>query len=460
MSRAFACAAAPIQGNLFHGIRGKWSMKRAFEKAATSLVLIVLVALGVRSGFAWSQARKIPDEVIGVVPFQTETGHIAYSVASGKGYSSPYERDTGPTAWLTPVYPLLVAGIFKVFGVYTRASFVAAIALNILFSAATCVPIFYLGRRLAGIGIGALAAWMWALFPNAVMIPFEWVWDTSLAALLAATLVWATAELAKRKPWRDWIAYGLLWGLALMTNPALGAALPLLLGWLIWVERRNPAPSDAERHQRAWVRPTVALSLAILCCVPWTVRNFLVFHRFVPLRSNLGFELYVGNNENYDEHRRGLPAAITDEREILRYLRMGEMPFVDEEMHKATEFMRTHPRVEVELTAKRIVAFWIGTAQPIAAFRSTDSWLARTVLLGNFLTWLGAIGGIVILFWRRNLYAFPLAAFVAAVPLLYYITHTSLRYRHPMDPIVLLLTAVALGTILGGGEFSTWRKSH
>jgi hypothetical protein len=129
-------------------------------------------------------------------------------------------------------------------------------------------------------------------------------------------------------------------------------------------------------------------------------------------------------------------------------------------MHKATEFMRTHPRVEVELTAKRIVAFWIGTAQPIAAFRSTDSWLARTVLLGNFISWLGAVGGIVILFWRRSPYAFPLASFVVTVPVLYYITHTSLRYRHPMDPIVLLLTAIALGTISGRGELSTWRKSH
>jgi Dolichyl-phosphate-mannose-protein mannosyltransferase len=434
-------------------------MKRAFEKAATSLLLILLVALTVRVVFAWSQAIKIPDSVIGIVPFQTETGHIAYSVASGKGYSSPYERDTGPTAWLTPVYPLLVAGIFKVFGIYTRASFIAAISLNILFSTAACVPIFYLGRRVAGIGVGALAAWMWALFPNAVMIPFEWVWDTSLAALLAAVLLWTTMELAERQGWRDWIAYGLLWGLALMTNPALGAALPFLLGWLIWAAAKNsPINNPSIRVRQTALRAAAALGLTLLCCVPWTVRNFVVFHRFIPLRSDLGFELYVGNNENYDEHRRALPATITDEREILRYLRMGEMPFVDEEMRKATEFIRTHPRVEAELIAKRVVAFWIGTAQPIAAFRSTDSSLARAILVGNFLTWIGAIAGVVILFGNRNFYAFPLAAFIAVVPAIYYVTHTSLRYKHPIDPIVLVLTAVALGTIFKKGEMS-WGKS-
>ena len=160
-------------------------MRQIFRKAATSLFLIVVVALGVRLGFAWSQIRKIPPEIISTVPFQTETGHIAYSLASGKGYAAPFQRDSGPTAWLTPVYPLLVAGIFKVFGIYTGASFFAAISLNILLSSAACVPIFYAGKRVAGLGIASGAAWLWALFTNAIMIPFEWIWDTSLAAPLA-----------------------------------------------------------------------------------------------------------------------------------------------------------------------------------------------------------------------------------------------------------------------------------
>ncbi len=50
-----------------------------FRKAATSLLLIVLVAVGARLAFAWNQSRQIPAEVLRTVPFQTETGHIAYS---------------------------------------------------------------------------------------------------------------------------------------------------------------------------------------------------------------------------------------------------------------------------------------------------------------------------------------------------------------------------------------------
>jgi hypothetical protein len=92
-------------------------MRTAINKAATSLVLIVFVAVGTRVAFAWSQARRIPGDVLAAASFDQETGSIAKSVASGKGYSSPYNRDTGPTAWLAPVYPLIVAGTFKVLGV-------------------------------------------------------------------------------------------------------------------------------------------------------------------------------------------------------------------------------------------------------------------------------------------------------------------------------------------------------
>jgi hypothetical protein len=109
---------------------GKKSEKEhMLRRLATSLVLIAAVAFGARVVFAWHQIAQIPRDVVGTVPFQTETGHIAYSLATGKGFASPFQRDSGPTAWLAPVYPLVVAGIFKIFGVYTHGSFFAAISL-------------------------------------------------------------------------------------------------------------------------------------------------------------------------------------------------------------------------------------------------------------------------------------------------------------------------------------------
>ena len=233
------------------------------------------------------------------------------------------------------------------------------------------------------------------------------------------------------------------------TEPASPAAPPrkkphfsFLLAWLAY--RLTKRDAQHPRHSSDVAKPLLAVALALLCCVPWTVRNYVVFHRFIPLRSGLPFELYIGNNENYDERRSGLPPTITFEREVLRYLKLGETPFMDEEKRKAFAFIATHPRVELTLIAKRFVAFWIGTAQPIQAFVENDSLLLRAILIGNFLTAIGAPFGIVILFIRRNPYAFPLATFPIIFPIIYYVTHTSLRYRHPLDPVLLMLTAIAL----------------
>src|ERR1700690_4284378 len=74
--------------------------------------------------------------------FGWEMGRIGRSIALGQGFSSPYEGHTGPTAWEPPLYPFLIAGVFKVFGIYTVASALVLLSVNSLFSALTCIPIF------------------------------------------------------------------------------------------------------------------------------------------------------------------------------------------------------------------------------------------------------------------------------------------------------------------------------
>lgn len=406
------------------------------RNVATSLVLILCVAFAARMTFLWDQQRKVPPGVLQIVAFENETGNIAQSLAEGKGFGSVFRRDTGPTAWLAPVYPLLIAGVFKIFGIFTLRAFFAAAFLNIAFSTAACVPIFYAGKRIAGVGVASRAAWLWAVFPNAIIIPFEWIWDTCLSALLAATILWVTLKLAESRRLRDWCGYGLLWGFALMTNPSLGSLLPFLLGWAAYRARRQ-----GKLHLR---NPALAMSVIILCCLPWTARNYVQFHRFVPLRSSFPFELWIGNNEIFDLHTVNAPMRITRYEEIREYGQLGENAFLQKKWREATHFIRTHPGLELQLTGKRFVSNWTGLETPIKGFLETDSNLARGILLANVFAALGALLGIVALCKGNSGFAFPAAVFPVVFPCVYYITHSSLRYRHPIDPVVLLLTAIAV----------------
>ncbi|HEX4543992.1 MAG TPA: hypothetical protein VH114_12550, partial [Candidatus Acidoferrum sp.] len=179
----------------------------------------------------------------------------------------------------------------------------------------------------------------------------------------------------------------------------------------------------------------------------WTVRNYVVFHRLVPLRSNFPLELYIGNNNNYATRQFVWPPRITKERELLRYFQLGEMAFMDEEMRKALDFIRAHPKIELELTAKHFVAFWTGLPEPVQSFFSTDSLLVRMLLVCNTVAGIGGLLGMAVLIWKRSVYAFPAAAYPVVFPWVYYVTHPNLRYRHPIDPVVLLLVAIAVGSL-------------
>ncbi|HKV25898.1 MAG TPA: glycosyltransferase family 39 protein [Candidatus Acidoferrum sp.] len=406
------------------------------RRAATSLALILLVALGVRAGFAWSQIRKIPQRALAIAPFEQEAGNIAYALAEGKGFSNVFRQETGPTAWLAPVYPLLVAAAFKIFGVFTANAFFACVGLNILFSSATCVPIFYAGKRIWRLGAGAGGAWLWAIFPNAILIPFEWVWDTSLSALLGALLLWTTLLVVESKRTRDWCGYGLLWGMALLTNPALGALLPFLL---VWAAVRGD-------EQGAWrsKRARLALAMTALCCVPWTMRNYVAFHRFIPLRSNFAFELWLGNNDIFDPTATNGRMTITRAEEASRYAELGETAYMAEKWTLAISFIETHPQLELELTGRKFVAFWTGTESPLKVFFRSHSIFIQWILFVNVLTAAGGLLGIFILWRKRTGYAFPAAIFPVIYPCVYYLTHADLRYRHTIDPVVCLLAAIVL----------------
>ncbi|MGH9535117.1 MAG: hypothetical protein ACRD2E_09685 [Terriglobales bacterium] len=432
----FAAAGPPDRSG---GGRGAWY-------AVASLPVILSAAAVIRIVAAWEYTRHFSHHALGVLPFLFEPGNIAYALVSGQGFASPLRVPSGPTAWVAPLYPGLLAALFHLFGVYTFGAFVAAVALNIALVTLACWPLYALGRRVGGVRVAAVAAWLWALYPNAILLTYESMWGDCLSALLAITALWAVVALtdAKAVSWGHGAAYGLLWGAILLTNPTLAVLLPLWLGWSLW-RRRSRAVGPAR-----WRGPAIALAVAILTAVPWTVRNYRALHAWIPVRSDLGLALWLGNNPRAPFLWRGQQHPIDDAQQRAMFLRQGEVAYMHRKLRLAVSYMAGHPAREAALTWYRFLAFWSGGSPfPLRSLRGFRSAWDRYVLLFDLLAGLAALGGMVRLFRRGSPYAFPLAVVPLVVPWAYYLTLAVPRYRLPVDPAVLLFAALCFSQQLG-----------
>src|ERR1700688_3734161 len=109
--------------------------------------------------------------------FGWEAGRIARAVATGHGYADPFLGPSGPTTRIPPLFPLVLAGVFKLFGVYTALSAWMILAIDSVFSAATALAVYEIAARCYDAlparsdrryPIALWSAWLWALYPAAI----------------------------------------------------------------------------------------------------------------------------------------------------------------------------------------------------------------------------------------------------------------------------------------------------
>jgi 4-amino-4-deoxy-L-arabinose transferase-like glycosyltransferase len=347
---------------------------------------------------------------------------------------------TGPTVWFTPIYPYFVAGIFKIWGIYTAMSRIIIQTLNCAFAALTIIPIYSITKRTFGEGAAIGAAWVWVFMPAAFFYPIEWIWDTTLIALFFALIFWATLAMREKTGLLPWAAYGGLWLVGVLINPSILSLFPFLVGWVVWNARKAGIP---------WVKPAAAALLVFtIGLVPWTVRNYRVFDRLIVLRSNFGLELWLGNNSHViktmsqSEHPNDNPA------EGQKYKRVGEIAYMADKQHEALVFMRTHPQDTLKFAFYRFEETWLGiTDSPADVWAIANPTIRALVVFNSLLSLLCLVGA---LYAHRAHHpdALPYVMVLLIFPLVFYITHSSQRYRFPIDPIMVVLAVSAVAHLL------------
>jgi len=391
--------------------------------------------------------------------FGFEGGRIARSLVTGQGYANPFNGTSGPTAWLPPLYPLLIALAFKVFGLYTNAAAFFILACNSLFSAlvapavyeiaARCFDAQGIARRASKIAapVAMWSAWLWALYPAFLQYAIHWIWEMSLTTCLFAwTLVLALRlrrigqhEQAETNAWRDlihWALFGLLWGLIALSNASLLLVFPATILWVLF-----PAKSHEEKHatefERGILGATAACMVFALTLLPWVLRNERTMHAFIPTRDNFGVELYQSSLFYHDIYEWGQAVPLdTRNPEYKLYASMGEVAYARMRGEQGKANLRAQPGVFLKLTAERVEGFWIGIAHP-ADKHPVGEWLR----LVNYC-FLSAAGlmGLGLMLRRRVPGAWLFAAVFGLVPVAYYVVTVQARFRHPIEPLIAVLT--------------------
>ncbi len=400
-----------------------------------SLVLAVLAAFVVRLIVVAFVYRGFLDPGRDHWEFGFEVGMIARSIATGHGFGNPFWEETGPTALLTPVFPYFLTGIFIIFGIKTKAAAVAMLAFNSLFSALTCLPIFFVAKKTLGFREAKWAAWTWAFFPYAVYFSADSMWYHCFLALLLTLLVLIALHLESATRLWAWAAFGVLAGLTTLTTPVVLAVLPFLIGWACYRLRQRA---------RNWSVPAGTAALALFATIaPWLIRNYQTFHRPVFLKDNFWMEICVGNAGNNLHWWNGAVIPPGSAAELAEFQRVGELAYLQEKRSQALSFIETHPGIYVWRCVRRIVFMWTGFWSFQSEYLREEPFDPANIFFCTLFTLL-AVAGLRKAFRNRRdmaiLYAFILGTF----PIIFYLTHPDLAYRHPIDPEIVILGVYAI----------------
>jgi Dolichyl-phosphate-mannose-protein mannosyltransferase len=367
--------------------------------------------------------------------FGWEMGRIGRSIASGEGFSNPYEGRTGPSAWEPPLYPFLIGGVFRLFGVYSRASAWVLLIINSLFATLTSIPVFLIARRTFGESVARWSAYAWGLNPYVWYWSIHWIWDTTFTPFILACLFLLALELQNWTGWQGWALLGALYGVGALANPIMLAFLPFCGLW-IWRERYR-------RGLRSLGGVVIASIVFWMALSPWLVRNYEVFGRFVFIRDDFGLQFRLGNWKGADGLLMAYLQPNLNPGELEKFQSMGELAYAESCKREAFDWIRDNPGRFAVISLKRLFYYWNGVPRETSSLSPVDfrtsGFLATSVL---------ALWGLGRAIRQKRPGAWLFAGLALTYPTVYYFVFPHARYRHPIEPeLVILVVFVILEAV-------------
>jgi 4-amino-4-deoxy-L-arabinose transferase-like glycosyltransferase len=418
------------RGRLRSLVAWTWFPHAALFTLALALRVTWVLAID-RKGFAFNDALMYHS--------------TAENLSEGHGYV-PFTG--GPTARWPPGFSTVLGGLYWLFGVHP----IVGELFNAIVGAATVVLLMLIAERTLDRRTAIVAGAMLALLPGPIMWTDVLVSETLYTALFVAALL----ILVRARPTWSWLlAFGVAVGIgALVRGEALTwLVLPVVVWWRLvpWRELARVV--------------LVAVAVAAVVMLPWTVRNAVVMDAFVPVATNASQTLWSGHNDHATGAQVYPPADYDDRFDQT-------LPAIELETSKALrndaiEYMVTHPFREVELMPLKLlylnrgdsyVLDWVNApgdqeAPPISTNQAERIGVVADLGYYGLLT-LTVLGAVVLgrRFWASRIGRIAATSFATALFLYGFLYYGNYRYRLPYEPLMVLVAATLVTRVFRSRE--------
>jgi 4-amino-4-deoxy-L-arabinose transferase-like glycosyltransferase len=401
------------------------------------LTLILAAAILIRIPIAFLMGDQVT--VLPGIYDQVSYNALARSLLDGRGYSFtknwyPFTPANTPTAHWSFIYPLYLAGIYAVTGYHPLA---ARLLQGIVGGVLICLLVYLIGRRVVDEITGLVGAALAAVYGYFIYYNVALMTETFFIVLVLFSL-YLGLELKEKPVLARWALLGLALGVAGLLRQTILLFVPFLLLWLFWELKKSGVP---------WWYFAVPIVIIVLLIAPWTIRNYVVYHRFLPLNSNAGYAFYASNHPHLGTHWSNDSIVVPVPEELAG---KNEAELNQALTRKGMEFILADPGRYLWLTLNKTLEyfkFWPSSDS------SRISNLNRVLSFGLYLPFM--LLGLYLSFsrWRNFV---PLYLFMIIHTAIHLLSWPSLRYRLPVDAVLMVFAGLTIIEL--AKQLKTWRR--
>jgi len=379
---------------------------------------------------------------------------IADNILSGKGFSlSRFTTEPVPTAFMPPFYTYYVT-FFYLIGKNPIGYFMLEFVQGI-FSALNAVLIMAIGRKLFGSIVGVLAGLIFCFYPSFIYMPTT-VTNATFSVFLLACVIYYCLDLGEKSRRWCFVWVGVLLGISALNEPVSLILVPIVIIYLFKL---------LTIYRYEFIKSLALLLAAFFIIIaPWTIRNMVVLGRFVPIRSNGGWNLWIGHNPNASGSDKILlkdTYSIEDvktEKDFRAKNIAGVHPFdyASEDLKRkvaglsdteadriflkeALEYIKAHPKETFVITLKKLRMFWWFDPNHSKAQHPLYR-IPYFILLP-----LGIIGFVIS---KRKKELLIIYLCFIGYTLIYSLTLVAPRYRMPLEQFLMVFASLVIIRVL------------